>query len=255
LGWSTINAEHRLLEPPLPASRPPNGPARYLVSPRYLAGDDDALADHVTDALTQAGWACWPTSQQTLLLGAPGQLCSAEWVLPDLPMLLGDRPVAWRLSGRRAPDQHRVSWTAYLTSGLPGEAVVSLALAADAHSGPEPYQSGPEAVIDELLTAGWSPDPTYPDSTMWDPHLVACLTLRTLPDGIWDEDPTPHLPGWQAWAEPESGAPYLWCAAFSHSAPHALVAAFAAALTDPCPVIRRNLPDLGDRQLTAVTPT
>ncbi|WUH95684.1 DUF317 domain-containing protein [Streptomyces sp. NBC_00433] len=178
---------------------------------------------------------------------------SAEWVLPDQPMLLGDLPVAWRVTARSAPDRRRVSWNAYLTTGLPGEAVTGLTLAADASPDPTGRWHSPDLVIDELLAAGWSPDLAYPDSTMWDPHLVACLTLRTLPDGIWDEDPTPHLPGWQAWAEPQAGAPYLWCAAFSHSTPHDLVAAFAAALTDPRPVTRHCPPDPASRPLTTVT--
>jgi hypothetical protein len=242
-------------EPPLPGSRPPNGPARYLVSPRYLAGDDGALADHVTDTLARVGWSTWTTAQQTLLLAAPGQLVSAEWVLPDQPMLLGDLPVAWRVTARPHPGRRRVAWNAYLTTGLPGEAVTGLALAADASADPTARWHGSDAVIDELTAAGWSPDLAYPDSTMWDPHLVACLTLRTLPDGIWDEDPTPNLPGWQAWVEPEAGAPYLWCAAFSHSTPHDLVAAFAAALTDPHPVTRALFPDPASRQLTTVTST
>jgi hypothetical protein len=168
-------------------------------------------------------------------------------------MLLGELPVAWRVSARNNPTRRRVSWNAYLTTGLPGEAVAGLALAADANPDPTARWHHPEAVIDELLCAGWSPDLTYPDSTMWDPHLVACLTLRTLPDGIWDEDPTPHLPGWQAWAEPQVGAPYLWCAAFSHATPHSLVAAFAAALADPRPVPRHLLPDPASRPLTTVT--
>lgn len=240
-------------EPLLPAFLPPNGHVRYMISPRYLAGDDGALADRVTDALGRAGWSRWTTAQQTLLLAAPGQLVSAEWVMPDQPMLLGDLPVAWRVSARSDPSLRRVSWNAYLTTGLPGEAVTGLALAADARLEPTARRHGPDTVLDELLSAGWTPDLTYPDSTMWDPHLVACLTLRTLPDGIWDEDPTPHLPGWQAWAEPQSGAPYLWCAAFSHSTPHDLVAAFAAALTDPRPVTRRLPPDPATRQLTNVT--
>jgi hypothetical protein len=176
-------------------------------------------------------------------------------VLPDQPILLGDLPVAWRVSARPDPNRRRMSWTACFTTGLPGEAVADLALAADASPAPTARWHGPETVIDELLTAGWSPDLTYPDSTLWDPHLVACLTLRTLPDGIWDEDPTPHLPGWQAWAEPRAGAPYLWCAAFSHAAPHHLVADFAAALTDPRPVARYLPPDPASLWFTTVTAT
>ncbi|MGK5496709.1 DUF317 domain-containing protein [Streptomyces sp. URMC 125] len=64
------------------------------------------------------------------------------------------------------------------------------------------------------------------------------------------QDPRPDLPSWQAWAGPADRAPRLWCAAFGHSAPHTLVAAFAAAVADPAPVERRVLPDGLDGQLS-----
>ncbi|MFF6946064.1 DUF317 domain-containing protein [Streptomyces lavendulae] len=61
-----------------------------------------------------------------------------------------------------------------------------------------------------------------------------------------DQDPRPDLPGWMAW----SGSPYLWCAAFSHSAPQDLVGAFAEALVAQAPVPRRTLPAVSEGCLT-----
>jgi hypothetical protein len=49
--------------------------------------------------------------------------------------------------------------------------------------------------------------------------------------------------GWQAWAEPEVGAPFLWAVSFGAGVPHDLVAAFAAALSSTAPVLRRVLPE------------
>ncbi|MFI8965599.1 DUF317 domain-containing protein [Streptomyces sp. NPDC053493] len=43
-------------------------------------------------------------------------------------------------------------------------------------------------------------------------------------------------------AEPSVGASYLWCATFSGSTPHDLVAIFAASLASPHPVPRSCLP-------------
>lgn len=75
-----------------------------------------------------------------------------------------------------------------------------------------------------------------------------------LPAGIQDGDPRPDLVGWQAWAEPVLGAPYLWCATFSASTPHDLVAAFAASIASPAPVRRRILPELAAGRLTFSLP-
>ncbi|MER6460473.1 DUF317 domain-containing protein [Streptomyces sp. NPDC001228] len=57
---------------------------------------------------------------------------------------------------------------------------------------------------------------------------------------IEDADPCPDLVSWQAWADPVSGTPYLWCASFSASVPHGLVALFAPAPTDLCQDQRRG---------------
>lgn len=58
--------------------------------------------------------------------------------------------------------------------------------------------------------------------------------------------------GWQAWAEPALGAPYLWAVSFSAGVPQDLVAAFASSLSSTAPVLRRVLPEsTKDRLLRA----
>nr|WP_317453810.1 DUF317 domain-containing protein [Streptomyces sp. CBMA152] len=69
---------------------------------------------------------------------------------------------------------------------------------------------------------------------------------------VQDADPRPGLVGWQAWAEPVFGAPYQWCASFSASVPHALVAAFASSLASTVPVSRRTLPECAGGRLRIV---
>ena len=69
-----------------------------------------------------------------------------------------------------------------------------------------------------------------------------------LPPLIQNADPRPDLAGRQAWALPVLGAPYLWCAAFTASVPHDLVAAFASSLDSPVPV--RTVPECAKGWLT-----
>jgi hypothetical protein len=73
-----------------------------------------------------------------------------------------------------------------------------------------------------------------------------------VPPLIDDTDPRPDLVGWQAWADPVPGAPYLWCASFSASVPHGLVAVFASSLASPVPVPRRTVPESAEGRLTVV---
>lgn len=46
------------------------------------------------------------------------------------------------------------------------------------------------------------------------------------------------LGGWQAWAEPALGAPWLWAASFAAGVPHDLVAAFAASLSSSAAMLQ-----------------
>ncbi|MEC4019689.1 DUF317 domain-containing protein [Streptomyces sp. H27-D2] len=186
---------------------------------------------------------------------SPDALRGAEWVLADEPLQLGGLPVAWEISARTEPDQALVAWTAYFTTGLPPESLAAFALALDARADPASGVDGPESVLAELTARGWRPDEHHPGTTAWDIQLTSCFTLCTLPALIEDQDPRTELAGWQAWAEPAVGRPYLWCAMFSHSTPHDLVAAFATALTSPSPVLRRRLPESAESQLTLTLPS
>ncbi|MGW0962458.1 DUF317 domain-containing protein [Streptomyces gelaticus] len=73
-----------------------------------------------------------------------------------------------------------------------------------------------------------------------------------MPSLVRDTDPLPGRFGWQAWAEPVVGDPYLWCASFSSSVPHGLVAIFTSPLASPHPVQRACLPAGVDGRLTVI---
>jgi hypothetical protein len=85
-----------------------------------------------------------------------------------------------------------------------------------------------------------------------DPGFSVGVSLELQPALIQAADPRPDQVGWQAWAEPVFGAPYLWCASFSASVPHELVAVFASSLASPVPVPRRTLPASAEGRLTVV---
>ncbi len=95
-------------------------------------------------------------------------------------------------------------------------------------------------------------DVDRPRTTAMDPGFSCSVSLELLPPLIQDSDPRPDLLGWQAWAEPVTGAPYLWCAGFSASVPDGLVAAFVSSLASPVPVPRRTLPKGAEGRLSVI---
>lgn len=194
----------------------------------------------------------WPTSRNTLLYVSPDGLRGAEWILAAYPFELGGLPVAWQLSARPRPASVMTEWNAYFTAGVPHEALVDLLLALDAHEAPDTGFEGAEAVLTALTARGWLRDLDRPRTTASDPGFCAGVSLETLGPLILDADPRDDLLGWQAWAEPVLGAPYLWCAGFSASVPHELVAAFASSLAAPGPVPRRTLPQGAQDRLTVI---
>ncbi|KUO22167.1 DUF317 domain-containing protein [Streptomyces dysideae] len=224
----------------------------YWVTPRHLAGDDGALAERIGDLLTGMGWRLWPTSRHTLLYVSPDELRGAEWILASYPFELGGLPVAWQLSARPHSDSALTEWNAYFTTGVPHEALADLLIALDTRDVPDTGFGEPEAVLAALVAQGWMRDVDRPTTTATDPGFASSVSLEELPPLIQDADPRPDLVGWQAWAEPVLGAPYLWCTSFSASVPHDLVAVFAASLASPVPVPRRTLPDVAQERLTVV---
>nr|WP_206326912.1 DUF317 domain-containing protein [Streptomyces sp. S3(2020)] len=217
-----------------------------------MAGDDDALADRIGDTLTDLGWRMWPTSRHTLLYVRPDGLCGAEWILAAYPFELGGLPVAWQLSARACATSAMTEWNAYFTTGVPYEALAELLIAIDAREQPDADLAGPETVLGALTAQGWIRDVDRPRTTAMDPGFSSCVSLEVLPPLIEDADPRPDPVGWQAWAEPALGSPYLWCASFSASVPYDLVAAFASSLASPVPVPRRTVPKNAEGRLTVV---
>ncbi|WP_217185118.1 DUF317 domain-containing protein [Streptomyces sp. AC495_CC817] len=224
----------------------------YWVTPRHLAGDDGVLAERIAETLAGLGWRMWPTSRHTLLYVSPDELRGAEWILAAYPFELGGLSVAWQLSARSQAASVMTEWNAYFTTGVPYEALADLLMAIDAREAPDVGFEGPETVLGVLTARGWIRDADRPRTTAMDPGFSSCLSLEMLPPLIQDADPRPDLVGWQAWAEPVLGAPYLWCAAFSASVPHDLVAAFASSLASPVPVPRRTVPECAKGRLTVV---
>ncbi|MEK2477111.1 DUF317 domain-containing protein [Streptomyces noursei] len=224
----------------------------YWVIPRHLAGDDDVLAERIGDTLVGLGWRMWPTSRYTLLYVSPGELCGAEWIFAASPFELGGLPIAWQLSARPHAASAMTEWNAYVTGGVPYEALADLLVAMDARETPDIGFEGPEAVLKALGAQGWIRDVDRPRTTASDPGFSCSVSLEPLPTLVQDADPRPDLVGWQVWAEPVLGAPYLWCASFSASVPHDLVAVFASSLASPVPVPRRTLPKCAEGRLSVI---
>ncbi|MFD3332172.1 DUF317 domain-containing protein [Streptomyces sp. NPDC058700] len=184
---------------------------------------------------------------------APDGLRWAQWVLADEPILLGDRPVAWRISARAHADG-LAEWTAYFTTGVPPEAVADFLLALEARPDPAHGYAGPHVVFETLADRSWVRDIDDP-AAVSDPQLAAGMALTVLPEDIQDGDPLCLDPaaeptGWLAWCEPRIGRGFLWAVAFSASTPHDLVAVFAASLASPEPVLRHILPGASEGQLS-----
>ncbi|WP_430381569.1 DUF317 domain-containing protein [Streptomyces fradiae] len=226
----------------------------YWVTPRYLAGDDESLADQVDAALSSAGWRMWPTARDTLLYTSPNGLCGAEWTRAACSFELGDLPVAWQISARSHPGSGLPEWNAYFTAGIPHEALTDFLLALAARTEPAFSFGSPEIVLAAVCAQGWVRDIDRPHIAALAPGLSAGISLEEVPPLVRDADPRPGRFGWQAWAEPSVGDPYLWCATFSGSTPHDLVAIFAASLASPHPVQRSSLPAGVEGQLTVIHP-
>ncbi|WP_399926907.1 DUF317 domain-containing protein [Streptomyces kanamyceticus] len=194
----------------------------------------------------------WPTSRNTLLYVSPDELRGAEWILAANPFELSGLPGAWQLSVRAHAACAMTEWSAYFTAGVPHEALADLLLALDACEAADVSFEGPERVLTALSAQGWLRAADRPRTTATDPGVSCTVSLELLPPLVQDADSRPDLVGWQAWAEPDLGAPYLWCASFSASVPHDLVAAFASSFASPIPVPRRTLRQGTEGRLSVV---
>ncbi|MCZ4103413.1 DUF317 domain-containing protein [Streptomyces sp. H39-C1] len=251
------------LDPFIPSGAQPV----YWVGPRHLAGDDGRPFDAVADTLADLGWTSLtivrgrreldeaPEDRQvlrsTVLFISPDTLRWAQWVLADEPFYLGDLPIAWQVSARPDASTPLAQWSAYFTPDVPGETLADFLIALDARDQPVIPLGGTELVLDAVTAHGWIRDIDHPHAGATDPTFNSHLSLGEVPPLIQDADPRALTvaadevgrPGWQAWAEPTLGAPCLWSASFSASAPHDLVSAFASSLSSTAPVLRRVLPE------------
>ncbi|MHA4818956.1 SPDY domain-containing protein [Streptomyces aculeolatus] len=256
---------------PIDPSAPMGAACVYSVRPRHLAGDDGRPYDAVADALGGLGWTCLTTVRgrrepdeapedrqvlrSTVLHISPDSLCWAQWVLADEPFHLGDLPIAWQVSAR-TDTSSLAAWSAYFTTGVPGEAVADLLAALDAHTQPAAPLVRPELVVDAVTAHGWLRDADQ-SAGATDPTVISHVSLGEVPPLIQDADPRtltgepdepgPH--GWQAWAQLAPDAPYLRAASFSASVPNDLVAAFAASLSSTVSVLRRVVPGASRERL------
>ncbi|WP_073946049.1 DUF317 domain-containing protein [Streptomyces kebangsaanensis] len=260
------------LDPPTPSGTR----SAYRVGPRHLAGDDGRLYDVVADTLAGLGWTSLAivrgrqepddaledrqVLRSTVLHISPDTLRWAQWMPPDEPFHLGDLPIAWQISARRDGTAPLAQWSAYFTLDVPGEVLADFLLALDARDDPTAAYTGPGLVLDAVTAHGWLRDVDQPDAGAADPTFTSHLSLGEVPPLIQDADPRVLIveadetgpAGWQAWAQPALGAPFLWAASFGASVPHDLVAVFAASLSSTVPVLRRVLPEsTRDRLLRA----
>lgn len=249
---------------PFDPSAPMGAACVYAVGPRHLAGDDGCLYDAVADALGGLGWKSLTTVRgrrepdeapedrqvlrSTVLHISPDSLRWAQWLLADEPFHLGDLPIAWQVSAR-TDTSSLAEWSAYFTTGVPGEAVADFLTALAAHTQPAVPLVRPELVVDAVTAHGWLRDADQ-SAGATDPTFISHVSLGEVPPLIQDADPRTLIAGsdgtgpdgWQAWAQPGPGAPCLWAVSFSASVPHDLVAAFAASLSSTASVLRRVVP-------------
>ncbi|MFD4577477.1 DUF317 domain-containing protein [Streptomyces sp. NPDC058417] len=252
--------------PPDP-STPYGGQPAYWVGPRHLAGDDGNLYGNVADTLAGLGWTSltivrgrrepeekpedYEVLRSTVLHISPDALRWAQWMLGDEPFHLGDLPVAWQISARADTTSPLASWSSYFTTDVPGEVVADFLVALDARTGPTATLTGPQLVLDAVCAHGWLRDVDQPHAAATDPTFTSHVSLCEVPPLIQDGDPrvlttepgAAGPAGWQAWAQPALGAPFLWAASFGSSVPHDLVAAFATSLSSTAPVLRRVVPE------------
>ncbi|MFF4767405.1 DUF317 domain-containing protein [Streptomyces sp. NPDC001255] len=249
---------------PDPTSAFPPRPSAYWAGPRHLAGDDQRLYDVVADTLAGLGWTTLTIVRgrqeldddaehghllrSTVLHISPDGLRWAQWCLADQPFLLGDAPIAWQFSAR-SEREGSADWSAYVTSGLPGEALAAFVTALDARDQPGAGHKDPEAVLDAVTSHGWRRDSAHHGAA--DPACASYIEYCDVPPFIQDGDPRTLSTepddvgplGWQAWCDPSARLPYLWAASFSTSAPDDLVAVFADAISSTQPVLRHSLPE------------
>ncbi|MFJ7589458.1 DUF317 domain-containing protein [Streptomyces sp. NPDC097617] len=191
------------------------------IAPRYLAGAGDPR--HVTHALRSCGWS----------LDSDTLHPAIHMTSPDHGHRLslgpaGIDPYVWRIDNNYSPPAH---WQARFGGSTPAEIVAGLT---DAMIRPAPQEPAPS--VTELLTSrGWQ----YTSAETGSETLAS-------PDGIVEMtryvSPLLGFMGWELDAGHQRGAygpqQLLWRAHFDDATPAHLLAAVAAAVCDPAPVLR-----------------
>ncbi|MFB6988156.1 DUF317 domain-containing protein [Streptomyces sp. NPDC056178] len=110
-------------------------------------------------------------------------------MLPDEPFHLGGLPIAWQVSARSDASYPLADWSAYFTSGVPGEIIAGFLWALDACGRPTALSAGPEAVLDAATARGWFRDADQPHTAALHPTFTTRLCLAEVPPLVQDADP------------------------------------------------------------------
>ncbi|QFQ99326.1 DUF317 domain-containing protein [Streptomyces phaeolivaceus] len=223
----------------------------YHVTPRYLAGSLGVDEDPSLRPFVNLNWSHHQVDDD---------LGKTVFVSPDGRLRIGffgDDYILWNVAAYEDPFGPR-RWAATFNQNTPPEIVAAFttALAHDYEEGNDHFLARPAVRWDEqtqpLTEAGWARDPSAKTGTV---EIIAPDKLAGIFLDIRCQDPEDEQcllwsgpPGWGTRAE----------ATFTTHTPAHLIAATAAAMADPAPLVRyeRSIPqELRDLvQLTPVEP-
>ncbi|WP_062204468.1 DUF317 domain-containing protein [Streptomyces sp. NBRC 109706] len=216
-------------------TRPTHHPSRedFLVTPRYLAGADDAQP--VTGLLAHVGWLTSrdDTGATHYYPGDQRYRVSYPYVCEDL--LTGEAGTAWHISERGRTDQGPL-WQAVITGDCPPEIIAdAVEPLLTQRSIPLPTDSV-TLITEELMQADW--DLEIADGAMTYTNPAGHLQVRYFPPptGASISDLRTTL-CWYTQAA-LSSANVLWYAGFSATTPAHVIKSFCDALLNPEPVAR-----------------
>ncbi|MFE2426888.1 DUF317 domain-containing protein [Streptomyces sp. NPDC059373] len=210
----------------------------FYVRPRYLAGST-WTGDPALQPFYDQGWSLHYDARGNLHVNAPDQRVRISY-LPE-----GDDDTLWKVAAHRAPSAPPW-WVAEFNDATPTEIVAGLttALAEDYRSGTQRFLDGstnPADGYEPLAAASWN----RMDLGLYDryriftaPDDLAYLTLydrylRPLTEPADEQERWTFSGGPEGWRS-------LWYGTFTSRTPAHLVAATAAAIVDPAPVVREG---------------
>jgi hypothetical protein len=234
----------------MPTAPTPDGDRfrEYHVTPRYLAGSS-GVGDAGLQPILDLDWHRQDDDFGNLILTSPDQRLKVGWY--------GDDHDLWKIAAY--PDAFSApAWTATFNQNTPPEIVAGLttALAHDHQDGNSRFLAPPSyswtGAAQPLTDAGWTREPAAEIFTVKiiAPDQQAGLRISTRLHEPEDET-------WTLWAGPPGWGTRAE-ATFTDRTPNHLIAATAAAMADPTPVIREEHmlhPDLRPfMRLTPVQP-